>query len=496
MTATLDRPQPTTTSAEVPDPRRFRALGVIAIAQLMIVLDATVVTIALPSAQHALHISTANRQWVMTAYTLAFGGLLLLGGRIADFLGRKRMFVLSLLGFAGASALGGLATNAGLLFGARALQGAMAAIMAPAALSLITTTFTEPKERARAFGVYGAISGGGAAIGLILGGLLTEYVSWRWTLLINTPIAILAAVFALRFVRESRTTHRSSYDLPGALTSTAGLLAIVYGFTRAETVGWGAASALGFVLAGVALLAVFVVIELRTRSPLLPMRVILDRNRGASYLAALLAGIALFASFLFLTYYFQSSLHYSALRSGFAFLPFSVGIVAGATISSRLLPRVGPRALMVVGFLLAASGLGLLTQVTSTSTYLVHLMPSELLISFGMGTAFVPMSSTALLGVDPADAGVASALVNTTQQTGGSLGVSLLNTVAASATTSYLVSHGTSTAARGAAIVHGYTTAFTISAGLMGAAMLTALLLLRAGPGDVGPELEMGVATT
>ena len=490
MTATLDidRPIPLDARrppADTPDPRRFKALAVIAIAQLMIVLDATVVTIALPSAQRALHISLADRQWVMTAYTLAFGGLLLLGGRIADYLGRKRVFVASLLGFAGASALGGLAQDPAMLFGARALQGAFAAMMAPAALSLITTTFTEAHERARAFGVYGAIAGGGAAIGLLLGGLLTQYVSWRWTLLINTPIAIMAAVLATRLVRESRTRGRTSYDVPGAFTATAGLLALVYGFTRAESDGWGASVTLSLIAAGVALLASFVVIETRARHPLLPLRVIMDRNRGGSYLASLLVGIALFATFLFLTFYFQGTLHYSAIRSGFAFLPFSIGIITGATVSSRLLPRLGPRALMTTGFALGAVGLGIFTQVGAHSSYLLHVLPAEFVVSIGMGTAFVPLSSTALVGVDPADAGVASALVNTTQQTGGSLGVALLSTIAASATTSYLIGHGTSPAARAAALVHGYTTAFTVSAVLLAVASVVSVVLLRATRHDV-----------
>ena len=322
-----------------PDPRRFRALAIIAIAQLMIVLDASVVTIALPSAQRALHISIANRQWVLTAYTLAFGGLLLIGGRVADFMGRKRMFIISLLGFAAASALGGLAQDAAMLFGARALQGAFAAVMAPASLSLLTVTFTEPRERAKAFGVYGAVAGGGAAIGLVLGGALTEY-SWRWTLLINVPIAIIAAVGAVREVRESRAESRTRLDVPGALTITAGLLALVYGFTRAESDGWASPVTLGLLSAGVLLTVTFVLVERYSSTPLLPLRVVLDRNRGGSFLASLLVGIALTGTFLFLTFYFQGTLHYSALRSGFAFLPFSGGIIVSAMLASQLLPRL------------------------------------------------------------------------------------------------------------------------------------------------------------
>ena len=488
MSTTLDA-APSASPDSAGDPRRFRALAVIAVAQLMIVLDATVVTIALPSAQRALHISVADRQWVMTAYTLAFGGLLLLGGRIADYVGRKRMFVLSLLGFAAASALGGLAQDPAMLFGARALQGAMAAVMAPAALSLITVTFTEVRERARAFGVYGGISGGGAAIGLILGGVLTQYVSWRWTLLINAPIAVLAALAATRLVEESRSDHRGGYDIAGAVTATTGLLSVVYGFTRAGADGWASPVTLGLVGAGAALLGGFVFIESRVAHPLLPLRVVLDRNRGGSFLSALLVGIAMFATFLFLTYYFQLTLHYSAIRSGFAFLPFSVGIVAGAANSSRLLPRVGPRALMVGGFALAAAGLILFTRIGIHSSYPFLLMPAELIVSFGMGSAFVPLSSAALLGVDPADAGVASAMVNTTQQTGGSLGVSLLNTIAASATTHFLTVHPGAGPAAG--VVHGYTTAFEVSVGLLAAAALSAWSFLRAGRSDVTPTLGL-----
>jgi EmrB/QacA subfamily drug resistance transporter len=477
-----------------PDANRFRALAVIAIAQLMIVLDATVVTIALPSAQKALGLSVNDRQWVLTAYTLAFGGLLLLGGRIADYMGRKRMFILSLLGFAGASALGGLAQDPTMLFAARAVQGAMAAIMAPSALSLIQVTFTEPRERARAFGVFGGISGGGAAIGLILGGLLTQYVSWRWTLLINVPIAIGAALFATRLVRESRTESRSTYDIPGALTSTLGLVALVYGFTKAETDHWGSPTTLSFVMIGVALLVVFTLIEWRTPNPLLPLRVVADRNRSGSFLSMLLLGIGLFATFLFLTYYFQQILGYSAVKTGFAFLPFSVGIIAGAAIASQLLPRIGPRPLIVGGLLLGSVGLILFTQVGTQSSYLTQLLPAELITSLGVGTAFVPLSSTALIGVEPSDAGVASALVNTAQQTGGSLGVAFLNTVAAAATTNYLAAHHGDGSAAAAAVVHGYTVGFSISAGLLGGAAALALLLLRARRTDLSEDVALAMA--
>jgi MFS family permease len=285
------------------DPKRWIALGVIAVSQLMVVLDASIVNIALPDAQKSLGISDVNRQWVITAYTLAFGGLLLLGGRIADYVGRKRIFIIGLIGFAAASALGGVAQDQAMLFGARALQGAFAAVLAPAALSLVTVTFTETRERARAFAVYGAISGGGAAIGLIVGGILTQYASWRWCLLVNVPIAAAAAAAALVYVRESKAHGDTKYDIPGAVLVTGGLVSLVYGFTEAAKtgVGWGAASTLGYLILAVVLLVGFVVVEARSANPLLPLRVVLDRNRGGSYLASLLVGAGLFAMFLFLT---------------------------------------------------------------------------------------------------------------------------------------------------------------------------------------------------
>lgn len=460
------------------DPKRYWTLAVIGIAQLMIVLDASVVIVALPSAQHALHISIANRQWVMSAYTLVFGSLLLLGGRIADYLGRRRVFIFGLLGFGAASALAGLAQNSAMLFGARALQGGFAAVMAPAALSLLTVTFTEAHERARAFGVYGAIAGSGAAIGLVLGGVLTQYASWRWTLLINTPIAVIAAVMASRVIRESRVEVRHSYDLPGAVTSTGGLFLLVYGFTMVASHGWGATLTVSLLASAVVLLSAFVVIEMRVAHPLLPLKVILERNRGGSFLASLFVGMALLGTFLFLTYFLQGILGYSALRTGFAFLPFSAGIIIGATLASRMLPRTGPKMLMVAGLSLATLGLLWFTRLGVDSSYLAHVLPPEILVSIGMGLAFVPMNSTALFGVEEDSAGVASALVNTTQQVGGALGTAFLNTVAASSTAAFLVSRVASSAVTRSATVHGYTTAFEVSALLVAMAAVVAGVLV------------------
>jgi len=465
---------PTDADAGV-DPRRWRALVVIAVAQLMVVLDASIVNIALPSAQHALHISDANRQWVVTAYALAFGGLLLLGGRVADFIGRKRAFIIGLVGFGVASAIGGLAQSQGELFGARALQGAFAALMAPAALSLITVTFSESKERAKAFGVYGGISGGGAALGLILGGVLTEYASWRWTLLVNTPIAIATAVAAAVLVRESRSEGKPKYDIAGVITSTLGLVALVYGFTKANESGWSATSTISLLSAAVVLLVAFVVIERNTSEPLLPPRVFTERNRAGAFLVSLLLGLALFGMFLFLVYYMQGTLHYSAVKSGLAFLPFSVGVVVGAGLASGLLPRIGPRPLMVGGTAAAAVGMALFTQITVHGGYLSTVLPAQIVMSIGMGLAFVALSSTALVGVDDHDAGVASALVNTTQQVGGSLGTALLNTIAATATATYLTAHAGQTAA---GLVHGYTVAFTWGLGAIVLASVLSLVLV------------------
>jgi MFS family permease len=360
--------------------------------------------------------------------------------------------------------------------------------MAPAALSILTVSFTEERERARAFGVYGAIAGGGAAIGLILGGLLTQYASWRWTLLINVPIAIVAAVLASSQVRESRAEARGGYDIPGALTVTGGLLALVYGFTQAQLHGWGAPLTLALLGSAGALLVGFVWRESRSKGPLLPMRVIADRDRGGSFLASLLVGMALFGCFLFLTYYMQGTLGYSALKTGFAFLPFSAGIIIGAGLASRFIPRFGPRAVVVTGLLLGALGLVWFTQIGVHTSYLAYVLPAEIIVSVGMGLAFVPLSSTALIGVEEHDAGVASALVNATQQVGGSLGTALLNTIAASATTAFITAHGIASVPQ--ALVHGYTTAFVVSASLLGLAAMTSVLLLRGRARSAGEAVE------
>jgi EmrB/QacA subfamily drug resistance transporter len=483
-------PQPEPASA-APDPRRWHALAVIAVAQLMVVLDSSIVNLALPSAKADLGISDANQQWVVTAYTLSFGGLLLLGGRVADYAGRKRMFIIGLVGFAGASALGGLAPTQGLLFGARALQGGFAAFLVPAALSLLSVTFHDPKERARAFGVYGAIAGGGAAIGLLLGGVLTQYASWRWCLLVNVPIALLAVAGALREVKESKAGGNTRYDVPGAVTVTGGLVSLVYAFTKAapkaagDPSRWTDPATLSWFGLAVVLLVSFFVIETHTKHPLLPMRVLLDRNRGGAYLVQLITAIGLFGMFLFLSLYMQTILGYSPLRAGFAFLPFSVGIILTAGLASNLLPKVGPRPLMVPGLLFATVGMLLLSRLTPTSSYTTHVLPSMIMISVGLALVFIPVASTALHAVGGHDTGVASALITTSQQVGASLGIALLNTVAAGATTTYLASHRTLPPPLKAALTHGYTQAFIFSAGFLFLAAIVAAVLINIGKAAV-----------
>ena len=480
--------------ATAPDPNRWRMLAVIAIAQLMIVLDGSIVNVALPHMQEALGISQANVTWVVTAYTLAFGGLLLLGGRVADYWGRKRTFIVGLSGFAFASLLGGLAPNQELLFSARALQGAFAALLAPAALSLVTVAFTEPRERAKAFGVFGALSGGGAAIGLILGGVLTDSFSWRWTLGVNVPIAIVVAIFAWFVVKESKSAGHPSYDIPGAALATSGLLALVYGFTVAAQDGWTAPLTLTLLIGAVVLLAAFVVVEQRVKNPLLPLRIPRNPVRGGSYLTFLFVGAGMFAMFLFLTYYFQVVLGYSALKSGLHFLPFSLGIIAAAGVVARLLPKTGPRPLMIGGLIFAMFGMLSLTRIMPEDHYWTSVFPALLVMSLGLAFVFIPASSTALSGVNPKDAGVASALLNTSQQVGGSVGLALLSTLSVAALNRSVEKIGT-VAVTGAdgtvtqmpqaeSLVAGYHAGFLWGSVLFGFALISTIVLVRINKSD------------
>ena len=450
------------------DPTRWRTLFVVAISQLMIVLDSSIMNIAIPSAKVDLGISDANQQWVITAYTLAFGSLLLLGGRIGDYMGRKKIFLVGLVGFAAASALGGIASTQGLLFASRALQGVFGALLAPAALAIISVTFTVPAERAKAFGVIGAISGGGAAIGLILGGTLTEFFSWRWCLGVNTPIAIVAALLAIKYVRESKAEGNNTYDIPGVFTATAGLFSLTYGFNEAATKGWSSSTTISFLVAAVVLLVIFVVIEMKVSNPLMPLRVVTERNRGGSYLGSLVVGAGLFSMFLFLGLYLQVILGYTPLKSGFAFLPFTAGIIVFAGIASQLLPRVGPRLLMVPGLIAAGAGMLMISRITPETSYTTHVLPALLIMSSGMALVFIPLTSTSLHGVSSHDTGVASAMLNTSQQIGGSLGTALLNTVAATATTTFAAANSQlGEKLMPFAMPHGFTVAFKFSAALL-----------------------------
>ena len=457
-----------------PDRRRWVALAFIAVAQLMIALDATIVSIALPSAQAALGASDADRQWVVTAYTLAFGGLLLLGGRIADYLGRKRAFMIGLAGFALASVAGGAAPNFAALVAARAAQGAFAALLAPTALALLATSFTQARERATAFAVYGSIAGSGAAIGMLLGGALTQYLSWRWCLYVNLPVAIVAAIGAWIVLPASSDRGRPSLDVPGVVLAGAGLVSLVYGTTEAVRSGWSSATVIALLAASAVLLVLFVLREARTPSPLLPLRIVTDRNRGGAYLAVGLALAGMFGAYLFLTYDFQVVMHYTPLQAGLAFLPITVASQAGSwLIARRLMPLTPPRALMAPGALVAAAGLVLLTQLHAGSSFVSVVLPAELLLGLGLSTAMVPAFSVATHGVDPREAGVASATVNAAQQVGASLGVAVLNTIAASATAAYL-------GPRTEAVLHGFAQATGWGAAIMVLSAVVAALLIRA----------------
>ena len=459
--------------------RRWWILGVVGLAQLMVVLDATIVNIALPSAQRALAFSNADRQWVVTAYSLAFGGLLLLGGRLSDLVGRRRMLIIGLVGFAAASALGGAATSFAMLVIGRGSQGAFGALLAPAALSTLTVTFTDPAERGRAFGVYGAIAGAGGAVGLLLGGVLTEYLSWRWCLYVNVVLAVVAVAGAVRLLAGQPRDPDVRIDWPGTVLVGAGLVAVVYGLSEADTKGWGAPTTIVLLVAGVVLLAAFVLVEQRVAHPLLPLRIVLNRFRGGAYLAIGLSAIGIFGIFLFLTYYLQLTLGYSPVKTGLAFLPMIAGIIASSTTSSGvLMPRFGPRPLIPAGLLVAAGGLVLLaTQLGLRTSYPGQILPA-LVLTGALGVVFGCAMSTATYGTDRADAGVASALVNTNQQVGGSIGTALLNTLAASALTSYVLVHGRGPLVLAQAAVHSYIVGFWVSAAILaGSAVVCALVL-------------------
>ncbi len=477
--------------------RQWLVLAVLCIAQLMIVLDSTIVNIALPSAQRDLGFSDATRQWVITAYALAFGTLLLLGGKIADILGRRRTLLLGLAGFAAISAVAGAAPDTAVLIAARGVQGAFAALLAPAALSLLAASFTDPKGRAVAFGVFGAIGGGGAAVGLLLGGALTEYLSWRWTMYVNVAFAALAFAGALAYIAldvRDAAAPRPRIDLPGTVTISTGLFATVYGMARAETDGWSDPTTVCLLTVGIVLIAAFVALERRVAHPLLPLRILADRVRAGALIALLMTAIGMFAMFLFVTYSMQTSLGYSAVKSGLAFLPLTAGVIVAAAAGTQLLlPRVATRILLPAGLALSGLALLLLTRLGTEASYASDLLPAMVVFGLGTGIVFGVGISLGTLGVREEDAGVASGLVNTMQQVGGSIGIAFLSTIAASAGTDYISDNLTaapdSPAGRAvleAAAVHGSSTVYWFGAAIF--AVGTVLTAVCLPPGVITPD--------
>ncbi|MFQ6329464.1 MFS transporter [Nocardia sp. CWNU-33] len=483
MTTVIDRgapaPEKTDNGRRGSHALRWWVLAVLGVAQLMVVLDATVVNIALPAAQQDLGFSDGDRQWVVTGYALAFGSLLLLGGRLSDLFGRRNTFIIGLIGFAGASAVGGAATSFEMLVAARVGQGVFGALLAPAALSLLTVTFTEPSERAKAFGIFGAVAGAGGAIGLLLGGMLTEWASWRWVMFVNLAFAAVALVGAVLLLAKHVITERPKLDIPGTLVVTAALFGIVYGFSHAESTSWTNPVTLGFLIGGAVLLAVFVWLETKVANPLLPLRIVLDRTRGGSFLTVFVMGIGMFAIFLFLTYYMQLSMGYSPIKTGLAFLPMVAGmVVSSTTVPSLLLPKVGPKIVVAGGFLVAAAGMTWLTRIGLDSGYVTHILPALVLMGLGLGGAMSTAFQGATAGVHHEDAGVASAMINTSQQVGGSIGTALLSTIAASAATDYLSSHQPGPMAVAQAQIESYTTSFWWATAIFVAgAVITAFLM-------------------
>jgi EmrB/QacA subfamily drug resistance transporter len=469
--------------APAPSRRRWVTLVVVGLAQLMVVLDVTIVNIALPSAQLELDFSNGDRQWIITAYSLAFGSLLLLGGRLSDLLGRKRTFVIGLVGFAAASALGGAAGSFELLVTARALQGAFGALLAPTALAVLTTTFVVPKDRARAFGVFGAVAGAGGAVGLLLGGFLTETFDWRWNLYVNVGIAAVALVGALVFVPTvARSGPRPTLDIPGTVLVSGALFALVFGFSRAETEGWGAPLTWGTLVGSAVLLVSFVLWQRRAAHPLLPLSIVLDRNRGAAYGSVFIVGAGMFGILLFVTYYLQSVLHYSPIQTGLSFLPMIAMLVFSAQLgTSVLVPRLGAKLMVPAGMALAAGGMIYLTHLDASSGYAADVLPPLLLLGFALGTITPASMQSATLGIDRQFAGVASAMVNTSQQVGGAIGTALLNTLAAAAAADYLATHGPVTEAVGVqASLASFSTAYWWGAGFFAfGAVMSALVFRR-----------------
>ena len=466
--------------------KRWLALGVICTAQLMVVLDLTVMNIALPSAQRALHFSTADRQWVVTAYSLAAASLLLAGGKLSDLLGRKPAFLIGLVGFAGVSAIGGASTNFTTLVAARALQGVFSAVLVPTSLALLITSFTSPKDRSKALGVFGAVAAGGGAIGLLLGGALTDYLSWRWTLYINLVFAGVAFVGGLLLLDRQTTKEKFSLDVTGLLLASIGLFLVVFGFSNAATHSWHSSGTWGALAGGVVLLALFAVWIGRAANPLLPPRILLDRTRAGGYLSVFISALCLFAMFFFLTFYLQRTLGYSPIKTGLAFLPNSFMLAIAANVATIVvMPRVGPRPVVFFGLIIAAGAMVWLAQLGPHTSYSTGIIGPILLAGTGFGFVFAAAFTAGTYGVEPRDAAEASATVSVGQQLGASLGTALLNTLFASAVASYLTTH-TSTSSNGATLnelaqAHGYDTAFWWTSGIAAGGAVLAGALLRGG---------------
>jgi EmrB/QacA subfamily drug resistance transporter len=458
-------------------------LVIVGLAQFMVILDATIVNVALPSIQHSLHFSVESLQWIVNAYTLTFGGFLMLGGRAGDLIGRRRLFLLGIVLFTGASLMNGLAGSAGILVAGRALQGLGGALVSPAALSVLTTTFAEGKERTTALGVWSVIAVGGGAIGLLLGGVLTSAFSWQWVFFVNVPVGVIAILLALRFVPESRVENaRGGVDIAGAVSVTAGLSLLVYALVNAQTAGWLSVTTLGLGAIAVALLAAFVMLELRLRHPLIRLGIFRMRSITGSNLAMLLVAAGMFALFYFASIYVQEVLGYSALRAGLAFLPITGGIVVGAGLSQQLIRRIGVRRVGFIGMAIAATGLLLLSRIPVHGTYLGDLFPGLMIMAVGMGLTFVPITLIATTNVDEHDAGLASGLLNTSQQLGGAIGLAVLSTLAANTTANTLagLGHVPSLADSVSALVSGFHVAFLVGAFLMlGGAVVLAVTVRR-----------------
>jgi EmrB/QacA subfamily drug resistance transporter len=457
--------------------RRWSALALIVTAQFMVILDVAIVNVALPSIKTDLDFSAANLQWVVSAYAILFGGALLLGGRLGDLLGRRRLFMSGLALFAASSLLCGLAWSEGSLIAFRALQGLGGALLAPAALSLLFTIFAEGRERNLALGIYGAASGSGAAVGVLLGGVLTSYLSWSWIFFINVPVGVAAILLAPVLLEESRAdlAHRH-FDVPGAASITAGLMLLVYALTRATTDGWTSGSTLALLGGSAALIVTFIAIELRSRSPLLPLRIFRSRTLTGANIAMAIVGAVAFSEFFLLTLYVQDVLHYSAVQSGAAFSAFALSVVVMSNLAQAIVGRLGVRSTLTIGLVISAVSVAALTQIPVDGQYFWDLFPWFVLGGAGMGLSFVPVTIASLTGVDRSDAGIASGLINTSRQIGGAVGIAAVSAIAATSTRNYADAHNVST---GAALDHGFQTGLYVLTGLLLAGALISLTLVR-----------------